>query len=89
MDPRFGEMLDTSPEARARYYELLARMTPSERARKVAALGRSARELARAGIRLRHPQASASAVELELIARLYGEEVAALLAPRLLNSDRD
>jgi hypothetical protein len=89
MDPQFGEMLDTSQEARVRYYELLARMTPGERARKVAALGRAARELARAGIRLRHPQATASAIELELIGRLYGDDVAARLAPRVLNADRD
>lgn len=86
MDPQFGEMLDTSPEARARYYELLARMTPVERARKVAALGRAARELARAGIRLRRPQATVSEIELELIGRTYGDDVAARLAPYVLRS---
>jgi hypothetical protein len=89
MDPQFGEMLDTSPDARARYYDLLARMTPGERATKVSALGRAARELARAGIRLRRPQAPALAIELELIARLYGEDVAERLAPHLRNSARE
>jgi hypothetical protein len=80
MDDRFGEMLDTSPDARTRYFHLLARLTPAERARKVVSLGRAARALARAGIRQSHPDASPDAVEFELIARLYGPAVARRLA---------
>ena len=83
MDARFGEMLDTAPEERAKYYEMIARLTPEERARKVAGLGRAARELARAGIRRSLPDATATEVELELVVRLYGAEVARRLAPRL------
>ena len=83
MDVRFGEMLDTPPEVRAEYYRLIARMTPEARARKVVALGRATRELARAGIRLARPSASSFDIELELIARLYGEVVAQYLAPFL------
>jgi len=81
MDDRFGEMLDTSPDARTRYFELLARLTPAERARKVVALGRTARAFARAGIRRSHPGASPHAVELELLTRMYGPAVARKLAP--------
>jgi hypothetical protein len=81
MDARFGEMLDTAPEARTRYFDLLARLTPAERARKVAALGRAARALARAGIRRSQPGASPDTVEIELVARIYGPTVARRLAP--------
>jgi hypothetical protein len=80
MDDRFGEMLDTSPDVRARYFEHLARLTPAERARKVVALGRAARALARAGILRSRPAARPDGVEVELIARLYGRDVARTLA---------
>jgi hypothetical protein len=83
MDPGFGEMLDASPEARARYYALIAGLSLDERAAKVARLGRAARDLARADIRRRHPEADPVQVEIELVARLYGRAVATILAPRL------
>jgi hypothetical protein len=89
MDARFGEMLDTPPDARARYYEMIARMTPDERVRKVVGLSRAARELARAGIRMNLPLADPLDVELELIARLYGSDAARHLAPYLRHADRD
>ena len=88
MDSQFGEMLDTTPEARATYYELLARLSPEARARKVVALGRAARALARAGIRLQRPDASAGDVERELVVRLYGEDAAAYLTPYLFSEQR-
>jgi len=81
MDDRFGEMLDTSPDARETYFKLLGRLTPAERARTVASLGRAARALARAGIRQSQPDASPGDVDLELISRLYGPAVARRLAP--------
>lgn len=83
MDDRFGEMLDTSPDARARYFDLLGRLTPAERARSVVSLGRAARAFARAGIRWSQPDASPDAVELELLTRMYGPAVARRLAPFL------
>jgi hypothetical protein len=76
-------MVDASPEARAAYYAMLASLTVEQRARKVAGLGRAARELARAGIRRSRPGASPYEVELELVARLYGPAVARRLAPYL------
>ena len=81
MDDRFGEMLDTASDARTRYFDLLARLTPAERARRVVSLGRTARALARAGIRQSQPGASPQTVELELLARIYGPAVARRLAP--------
>jgi len=83
MDDRFGEMLDTSPDARARYFELLGRLTPAERARSVVSLGRAARAFARAGILRSEPDASPDTVELELITRMYGSAVTRRLAPFL------
>jgi hypothetical protein len=80
MQARFGEILDTSRDARARYFDLLARLTPAERAKKVVGLGRAARQFARAGIRHRRPDASPHEVELELVARLYGPAVARMIA---------
>jgi hypothetical protein len=76
-------MLDTSSDARATYYDLLARLTVADRARKVIALNRTVRALARAGIRRDRPDADACDVELELAARLYGPAVARRLAPHL------
>jgi len=84
MDDRFGEMLDTSPDARARYFDMLARLTPAERARKVVSLGRAARAFARAGIRSSQPDSPPHDVELELLARMYGPAVARRLAPFVL-----
>lgn len=85
MNAEFGEMLDTPPEARASYYEMIARLTPVQRATKAAALSRTTRELARAGIRRGRPDASALDIELELVSRLYGADVARLLAPHLVS----
>jgi hypothetical protein len=83
MNAWFGEMLDTPTDVRAKYYELIAAMTLEERARKVVGLGGAARALARAGIRMNRPLAAPLDVELELIARLYGSDVARHLAPYL------
>ena len=86
MDADFGEMLDTPPAERLRYYALLGRLSPEERARKVAALGHAAREVARAGIRRTRPHATEEEIEIELVAHLYGRDVAARLAPYLTRS---
>jgi hypothetical protein len=83
VDDRFGEMLDTPPEARARYYDMIRRLTPAQRAAKVVSLSRAARDLARAGIRQSQPDASPVDVEIELVSRLYGPDAAQLLAPHL------
>jgi hypothetical protein len=83
VDDQFGEMLDTPPGERARYYAMIRRLTPEQRAAKVTSLSRAVRDLARAGIRRERPQASAVEVEIELVSRLYGVETARLLAPHL------
>jgi hypothetical protein len=84
VDDRFGEMLDMLPEERTRYYDMIRRLTPEQRAAKVVGLNRAARDLARAGIRRARPGASSAEVEIELVSRLYGAEAARLLAPHLI-----
>ena len=73
--PRFGELDDTTPEARSHLDELLRRMTPEERFASALAASRRLREFAYAGLRSHHPEASAEELD-----RLYAE---AVLPPEL------
>lgn len=77
----FGEMLDTSPEARAVYFRRLAAMTPQERLAIASRLSRSVRRLAEAGIRDAKPGLTEAEVRHELAVRLYGPAVAAKYFP--------
>jgi hypothetical protein len=74
---------DTSLKADARYHDLLMRMTPSARLDASMRLSQAVRELAIAGIRARHPQASDDEVRVRLAARLYGRANAHKLFGRL------
>ncbi|HEU5217073.1 MAG TPA: hypothetical protein VFU23_00340 [Gemmatimonadales bacterium] len=76
MSEGLGEMLDTPPEARRKYYDLVRRMTVEERARACAEASLAIRQLAEAGIRAAHPAASSEEVRVRLTARLYGREAA-------------
>jgi hypothetical protein len=71
----FGEMLDTSPEARRFYYAQLARLSPRERLAIMASTSRMVRRLAEAGIRKRYPGISEPELKLRLAVRLYGREM--------------
>lgn len=77
MDDTFGEMLDTSPEQRRRYYELLRALTPEQRAQKAASLSRSVRALVTASLQRDHPLAGPAELRARLATRLYGREQAA------------
>ncbi len=63
---------DTSAAADARYHELLRRMPPEKRLEAAMRLSLAVRELALAGIRSRHPDASEHELRVRLAARLYG-----------------
>lgn len=63
---------DTSPQADARYHELLRRMTPERRLEAAMRLSDAVRELALAGIRERHPKADEIELRVRLTVRLYG-----------------
>jgi hypothetical protein len=69
-------MDDTSPAAKARYYELLRRQAPMDRLRTAALLTSSIRQLAEADILRVHPDASELEVRNRMAIRLYGDEVA-------------
>jgi hypothetical protein len=69
-------MLDTQPAMKARYHELLRQMPEYDRLAQAVRLSRSVRELARAGIAMRHPGASDQELRVRLAVRLYGRPLA-------------
>lgn len=78
-------MQDTSPQASVRYFELLARQTPSQRFASARRLTSMVRKLALAGLRQTRPNASEAELRVELARRLYGDDVAERLRPGLLD----
>ncbi|AUX22814.1 hypothetical protein SOCEGT47_033260 [Sorangium cellulosum] len=69
-------MVDTSPQADARYHELLRRMPPEKRLEAAMRLSQAVRELALASIRARHPGADDHELRVRLTVRLYGHDCA-------------
>ena len=63
---------DTSAEAAAVQYEAYRRLGPAGRFLVAAELTNTVRDLARAGIRSRHPAYSSEEVETELVRMIYG-----------------
>jgi hypothetical protein len=76
---------DTSPEARARYYELLRQQAPMERLRTAVLLTQAVRRLAEADILRKNPHASPRELQRDLARRIYGGEVAERLFPKALD----
>lgn len=68
---------DTSADAWAKQFELYRRMSPVEKAAGVRALTRAVNTLALAGLRLQHPTASESELQLRLATRRLGEDTVA------------
>lgn len=83
-----GEMLDTSPRNRAKYYELLRRLTPQQRAEKAANLSRMVRGLALESIRQHSPHATDEELRTRLAVRLYGRDVARRMYNRIPDDAR-
>ena len=78
----FGEMLDTSPEAKRFYFERLARLTRTERLALMRESSRMIRRLAEASLRREHPNATPEELRTRLAVRLYGRAaVEGLLGP--------
>ncbi len=67
-------MRDTSPEAAARYRELLQSCTPARRLEMAFDMFDFARDLVRAAIRSANPEATKAEVEQELFRRFYGRD---------------
>jgi hypothetical protein len=74
-------MEDTSPEMFDAYIARLRSMTTVEKFRALDGLMTEGRELARLGIRLRHPEAGPEEVKVRLFVRLYGRELAERVYP--------
>jgi len=76
--PMIGSMnvSDTSVAARRVLTQVFRRMSPAEKAAMVEQMSNDARELARCGIRSRHPEYRADEVEHALHRLLVGDELA-------------
>ena len=72
---------DTSIEAERAQVELWRRMSPLEKLRAVTETTRTVLELSRAGIRLRHPQASDDECNLRLAILTLGRDLACQVYP--------
>jgi DNA-binding HxlR family transcriptional regulator len=67
---------DTSEPSNARYHELLRALPPERRLEAAMSLSRGVRALAEAGIRERHPDASAAEIRVRMTVRMYGRAAA-------------
>jgi len=74
---------DTGAAAVDRYHQLLRAQAPHERLEQANALSKAARELAVAGLRTRHPDATPEEIRVRLTVRLYGRGVARRLFGRV------
>jgi hypothetical protein len=75
--------LDTPPEVERLQLEGWRRMSPADKARIVTALTTAALEMAKAGIRRRHPQESPESQRMRLAEILHGPELARRMFPNL------
>ena len=66
---------DTSPEAAEILRQRILRMTPSQRIEEGIELCKVARQVMRAGIRMRHPDYGEHQVEMALARLLWGDEL--------------
>ena len=66
---------DTNPRAYEVQFELLRAMTPAQRAEVFTALTLAVQDLAMAGLRLQHPNATDDELRLRLAARRLGSDV--------------
>jgi hypothetical protein len=67
--------LDTSPEANEVQLRWLRRLTPSQRSDIAGQMSEDVREIARDGIRARHPDYTAAEVNFVLFRLLYGDDL--------------
>ncbi|HEY7373936.1 MAG TPA: hypothetical protein VIF57_17380 [Polyangia bacterium] len=74
---------DTGSAAVDRYHPLLRAQAPHERLEQANALSKAVRELAVAGLRTRHPDATPEEIRVCLTVRLYGRGLAQRLFGRV------
>ncbi|HEY0872329.1 MAG TPA: hypothetical protein VGD94_02570 [Vicinamibacterales bacterium] len=78
---------DTSPDIERRQIERWRDMSPAEKAAIITGLTRAAREMALAGVRHRHPDATPHEVFLRLGVLLLGKELARKAYPEVAALD--
>lgn len=66
---------DTSSDALHAQLAAVMRLSGEERTQVAVEMSEATRELARAGVRMRHPEYNANEVELALFRLLYGNEM--------------
>ena len=74
---------DTSPEAAEVQFRIWRSWTPEQRLASACELSASVRRLAEQAIRRQHPEASDAHVQVRLLRRLYGRDLARQIALRL------
>jgi hypothetical protein len=74
--PTVARLTDTSPDAERVQLEVLRAMSPSRKVALVEDANRTARRLAMAGIRMRHPDATEAERNRLLMDIVLGEELA-------------
>lgn len=79
--------LDTSAEAERVLVEKLRAMSPEQRLSLALSLSQSVRELALAGVRQRHPGASAREQLLRLAITIHGRDLATAAYPEIAALD--
>ena len=70
-------LTDTSPEAQRAYHAVIARLTPAQRVEMTMEMISATDDLLRAGVRLRHPEATGEEFEYQLLRAKYGRYLAA------------
>jgi len=80
--------LDTTPEIEKRQVEAWRRMRPAEKLALVLQMSANVRQLALAGVRRRHPDASTHELQLRLAQVILGDELARAVYPEIDTLDR-
>ena len=68
-------LTDTTPQAQRAYYAALARLTPAERVGLTMEMIASTDDLVRAGVCLRHPNATGEEFAYQFLRAKYGSEL--------------
>jgi len=79
---------DTAPEIERRQVEAWRRLTPGQKLSLVLRMSANVRQLALAGVRRRHPDASPREQHLRLAQVLLGEELARAAYPEIGDFER-
>ena len=78
---------DTTPEAEAVLFDLLAKKTPAEKLQMVSRMNATVRALALSGLRERHPYEDAAQLKIRLAELLYGSAVASELTRKFQRAE--